>query len=138
MRTLMTFIALLLLAIACLLPSTAAAQDVPDAIEDPVEAMEPEIDAGPAPGPTAEPDAGIAAQGGVVEGGPGSVAGIAEANVDSPASRAPAAPARIGSGSLPFTGVDSGSLTMLFLVGALLVLGGVTAVSWARAGTPAA
>jgi hypothetical protein len=137
MRTSMTLIALLLLAIACLLPSTAAAQDVPDAIEDPVVAMEPEIDAGPAPLPTAEPDAGIAAQGGVVEGGPGSVAGIAEANVVAPAPRAPALTAQNRSGLLPFTGVDSGSLTMLFLVGTLLVLGGVTAVSWARAGAPA-
>jgi hypothetical protein len=137
MRTSMTLIALLLLAIACLLPSTAAAQDVPDAIEDPVVAMEPEIDAGPAPLPTAEPDAGIAAQGGVVEGGPGSVAGIAEANVVAPAPRAPALTAQNRSGLLPFTGVDSGSLTMLFLVGTLLVLGGVTAVSWSRAGAPA-
>jgi hypothetical protein len=138
----------LLIAVASLLlmlPTTSLAQGAgePEMMEDPVEAMEPEIDVAE---PVAPAGDDVAAQGDVMpEAGGIADAGIAadpqpgSGNVaEAGPAFAPTTPVASGSGQLPFTGLDSGQLMQLFLVGSVLLAGGVTALAWAGARTETA
>lgn len=123
-----------LLALALVGPGTGAAQELPDAVEDPVEAVEP-LDPRPAPipQPAAPEPAPAPADPGVVD-----VAGIAEATVE-PSRRSPAvagvaaAPAVVPSGPLPFTGPDPRRIVLVLLVGSLLLSSGLVALAYGRA-----
>lgn len=121
---------LLLVAALLVVPATAlAAGDTPDEMVDPVGAMQPEINVGepagadeaPAEQPAANdvPDVEAAAE-------PATAHAV-------PATPAPAGAVTSGNGSLPFTGPTPGLLTLLFLVGMVALLGGVTAFGYARA-----
>lgn len=125
-------VAAFVLALVVLVPAAAmAANELPEAIEDPVAAAEPEIE-------TTEP--AVEGELGVEDAPPvESVQGVAEARVDAmPSGEAAATWSRTatgstGSGSLPFTGSDSRLLILLLLVGSTCALGGVTLRGWARA-----
>jgi hypothetical protein len=124
-------IALVVLLAALLVPAAAlAAGDMPDEMVDPAGAMEPEINVGEPAGadetPAAEPAANPVPE----------VQAAAEPTPSATpsATRAPAGGAvSSGSGSLPFTGPQPGLLTLLFLVGMVALLGGITAFGYARA-----
>lgn len=120
----------LLLASALAIPTVASAQDLPDVVEDPVEAIVPQE---PAAGsdPVGEPSGG--------EGGGGSASAASHDPAAATSGRTSAAPtavpyARIahGSGQLPFTGPRPGQLLLLAMVGSLTVLSGGLAFAWAR------
>jgi hypothetical protein len=138
--TTLATVAALVLAIAAPV-SVFAADGAPDVAVDPAGAV---VDPAPAdPAPTVDPATPVA----TAEGGDTAVveaAGIADATPADPAPRVtPAATAATstvptGRGSLPFTGTDDGQLLMLLLVGSLLVAGGATSWSWARAEADAA
>jgi hypothetical protein len=121
------------------LPASAMAQGAgePEMMEDPIAAMEPEVDVAE---PVAPAGDDVAAQGAIPQAD-----GIADAAVadDAPAPQttaavAPRTPVASGSGQLPFTGVDSGQLMQLFLVGSIVLLGGVVSLAWAGARTETA
>lgn len=126
---------LVLLAATLAAPAAALAVDgLPEEMVDPAVAMEPELDADPAPAPTAPAPAAPAAPAAdpadevvTVQG----VDAVPSAPVDTV--RAPAATAPIGGGTLPFTGPDSDLLMLLFLVGSLSLAGGAVAFAHARA-----
>ena len=125
-RTALAALAAFALVVAA--PAAALAADVPDEMVDPVGAMEPEIQVGEPAGDPA--DAQIQ----------GEATGIAtpeaQAAAEQPvagAAATPARPATDGSGYLPFTGPADGLLMLLFLVGSVAILGGLTAVAHARA-----
>ena len=140
MRSARTGIALLATAALLALPGGALAQanGEPEMMEDPVEAMEPEIEVGDpvAPvepvAPVAPADDEVIAQNGAPEAN-----GFADGAVDERAAEAGpaiAAPSvTSGSGQLPFTGTASGRLVQLFLVGSVLLAGGVVSLAWASA-----
>lgn len=134
MRTPILALTALLLALLVLVPA-ASAQDLPDAIDDPVEAVTPQ-DPAADPAPAAEAPAGPS------ETGP--IAGIADATFDEDdatgqgarASGGPAVaatPSVGGTGELPFTGSDSRQVLLLMLVGLTTILGGFVASLWASA-----
>lgn len=113
------------LAVTLVVPLGAfAVGEAPDEMVDPVAAMEPEIAVGAPAGGGADvqvasvPDVQAAA----VDEATGGATGV-------PAVQ----PAVTGSGSLPFTGPEPGLLMLVFLVGLVTVLGGVTAVGYGRA-----
>ncbi len=141
MRPARTCILLALLMLLLALPSAALAQGAgePEMMEDPIEAMEPEVDVAE---PTAPAGDDVAAQGGVVPEAEGIADGVIAEDtqvLDAGASVAPAtAPIATRSGQLPFTGLDSGRLLQLFLVGSVLLSGGIVALVWAGARADAA
>lgn len=129
--------AIALLAVPAALPASAlATQAVPDEIDDPVAAMEPEIEvAEPRPQPKPQPQPRPQAQ--AAAPAP-TVAGIDEAPVPgrqavASAADVPAATTTIRSGSLPFTGPEPGLLVLLLLVGSVALCGGAVAFAHARA-----
>ncbi len=141
MRPARILIPVALAALLLVLPTSAVAQNAgePEMMEDPVEAMEPEIEIAKPVEPAAGDD--VAAQGDVMPQAHG-VADAAVADdvqvVDSAAAVTPTYPVVSGTGQLPFTGLDSGLLVQLFLVGSVLLAGGVTALAWAGARTETA
>lgn len=124
MRIARTIVALLLVCSVLAVPASALAGDLPDAIDDPVEAVAPQ----PEPTPSAPAPAAPTAQ------------DAADSAPTSPTPRATAAQSTmqastattVGSGSLPFTGVDDGRIALLLIVGSLAACAGVTAIAWAR------
>lgn len=137
---------LTLVALLLMLPTVALAQDAgePEMMEDPIEAMEPEVEVAE-PAEVVEPVAPAAddviAQGNAIPeaqgvADPGASGGTGTA--DEGAAFAPSSPVASGSGQLPFTGLDSGRIMQLFLVGSVLLAGGVTAIAWASARTETA
>jgi hypothetical protein len=135
--TLVTIAAIALCAIAPV--SARAADGAPDVAVDPPAAVDPgPVAPAPAdPTPAVEPtNPVVTAEGGDVV--VADAAGIADGTPTAPAAHAPtaataSAPAPSGSGSLPFTGVVDGQMLLVLLVGSLLVTGGLTSWSWARA-----
>lgn len=123
--------AIALLAVPAALPASAlATQAVPDEMEDPVAAMEPEIEVAE-PRPQPRPQAQAAAP-------TPTVAGIDERPAPrrqavASATDVPAATTTIRSGSLPFTGPEPGLLVLLLLVGSVALCGGAVAFAHARA-----
>lgn len=137
MRLARTSIALLALTALLALPGGALAQanGEPEMIDDPVEAMEPEIEVADPVAPVAPVESAedvVVAQGGTPQ-----ASGFADAAVDdrvAGAGPAIAAPdVTSGSGQLPFTGTDARRLVQLFLVGSVLIAGGVVSMAWAGA-----
>ncbi len=135
MRSARTSILFALVALLLALPSSALAVDAgePEMMEDPVEAMEPEIELAEPTAPAADD---VAAQGNAVP----EAGAVGDSNADddpgvqsSGATVAPAASVGSGSGQLPFTGLDSRQLLQLFLVGSVLLSGGVVSLAWASA-----
>jgi hypothetical protein len=123
----------LLAALLLAIPSTALAQDAtePEMMEDPIEAMEPEVDVAEPVAPAVDE---VAAQGNAIPQADGIAEGaIAETALDTGATTAPTATVGSGSGELPFTGLDSRQLLQLFLVGSVLLAGGVVSLAWAGA-----
>lgn len=116
--------------LACTVPA-ALAQELPDAIDDPAPALQPQP-ADPAPMEEdvvveVEPDGAAAVEDAA---GPGVAAQSrppANANAYDPGTVVPV------TGSLPFTGADPGQLVQALLVGLVLISGGVTAIVWSRA-----
>ncbi len=90
---------------------TAMAQDVPDSIDDPMEAVLP-------PAAPTQADEIVVAIPAKRETVPVATASHAS---------------RSSVGSLPFTGTDPRQIALLLVVGAVVACGGVVCVSWARA-----
>lgn len=141
MRPARTSILFVLVALLLVLPANALAEGAgePEMMEDPIEAMEPEVDVAE---PVAPAGDDVAAQNDVVPQAEGIADGVV-ANAAEPGPRvaatgsavAPYTPVASGSGQLPFTGLDSRQLVMLFLVGSVLLAGGVVSLAWAGART---
>lgn len=138
MRPARSSILFALVALLLALPATSMAQGAgePEMMEDPIEAMEPEVDVAEPIVPADD----IAAQGNAVPEANGIADGaVADDSqvLDSGAAVAPATstPVASGSGQLPFTGLDSGQLVLLFLVGSVLLSGGIVSLAWAGART---
>lgn len=143
MRRARCFIPLAIVATLLVTPSAALAQAAgePEMMEDPIEAMEPEIEVEAPVAPVAPAGDDVAAQGNAMPEADGIADGAVVEDtqvVDAGAAVAPSSPVASGSGQLPFTGVDSGRLLQLFLVGSVLLAGGVTALAWASARTDTA
>ena len=133
MRTLPVVLLAAFAALLLAMPTAALAQAEPDMMEDPVEAMEPEIDVADPVAPAAgDETGGVAAQNDIP-----AVEGLDEqpqpAAATAGAATAPSATVTAGSGQLPFTGLDSRQLLQLFLVGSVLVSGGIVSIAWGRA-----
>jgi hypothetical protein len=128
-----------MVALLLVLPGTAMAQGAgePEMMEDPIEAMEPEVDVAHPVAPVAPAD-DVAAQGNAVPEAEGFADGAVADDapvLETRAALAPTSPVASGSGQLPFTGLDSGRLMQLFLVGSVLLSGGIVAMAWAGART---
>ncbi|MCW2920457.1 MAG: hypothetical protein JWL76_331 [Thermoleophilia bacterium] len=144
MRPARTSILFALVALLLALPATAMAQGAgePEMMVDPIEAMEPEVDVADPVAPAGDdvvvqdavPQAEGIADGAAAEPDRDAASANAAANEPGPAS-APAYAVASGSGQLPFTGVGSGQLMLLFLVGSVLLAGGVVSLAWAGART---
>lgn len=128
LRSSQSLVALLLLLLV-LLPTGAYAQEaaLPDEMEDPIAAMEPEVHEPDvvAPAPDAEAQGAIPEAEGIVEAE--AVAGTGRA------ATTPDAPTVSGSGQLPFTGPVPGRMMQLFLAGSVLLAGGIVSLAWAGA-----
>lgn len=119
-------------ALLLVLPMSALAQapGEPEAIDDPVAAMEPEIELEPA-APAAGTGDDVAAQAEPVL----EVEAVGGGATTPAAPTFTAGPVATGTGQLPFTGLDSGRLMQLFLVGSVLLSGGLVSLLWAGART---
>jgi hypothetical protein len=118
---------LLLLLLVVIAAPTSALADVPVAVDDPPVAFDDPAPAPATPAP-ARPEVAVAVAGG------DAVTGIADAAVESTPARttAPVVAAATRArqptyrgGQLPFTGVDSGLIVVVSLLGSLLLIGGV-------------
>lgn len=140
MRPPRIFIPLALAAMLLVAPATTLAQGAgePEMMEDPVEAMEPEIAVEPVRAAAGDD---VAAQGGAMPEAQGNVEEAVANDVhaaDPAGAVAPLTPVASGAGQLPFTGLDSGQLIQMLLIGSVLLAGGVTSMAWARARTETA
>ena len=124
-----SLVALALIACTALTPSGALADDLPDAIDDPVEAVMPQPTAPEAGADTApdadEPDVVVKAQD---ESSSAAQDDRAARRASTPGYVAPAP-----TGALPFTGADPRQIVLVLLVGLVVTSGGVVALAWARA-----
>ena len=129
-------LALLVVAVAAaLLPSVASAADSePSAISDPPSAFQddeaPATIPVPATPAATNEDSEAMAENGTVGGVIASGGEVARTAVTVPAVAGTTHP--VGSGTLPFTGVDSAQIALLMLVGSLLVAAGMALQRAAR------
>lgn len=133
---------LLLVAVA-----PAAAQELPDAVDDPVEAVQPLAPEPapprpaprpmpePRPAPAADPDVQVAVVAGVPDG-----TAATTPRAQPAVAGAAAAPREVSvpTGSLPFTGPPPGRIAFALLVGSLLVASGLVAIAYGRVADGAA
>lgn len=137
------FVAVLLLVAAM----PAVAQELPDAVEDPVEAVQPLApDPAPQPSPQPMPQPRPTPAADPADGQVAAVAGIPSGTVDAApraqvaVAGAAAAPPReqLPTGSLPFTGPVPGRLAFALLAGSLLISSGLVAIAYGRVADDAA
>lgn len=148
-RTTQSVLALVLVLAVALPVAAHAADGLPDEITDPAPVLQPEepvveaVDPQPQPQPEPQPDRDdvttLGGDGAIAEIDGGVVGGAGAPRPAAAVAPATAFPsvAPAGSGSLPFTGLDSGQIVLLFLVGSLLVSAGTVAWAYGRVGIDA-